>query len=99
MSKQMEAYNLTCRARLQLPLYQFFRSGRNRRIIPKPRQPMDYRLLAEPRDLPLGVAARGLSNCFSSGSASDRAFQMRVQFAVPDEVERLGTLGNAAASK
>src|SRR6266478_5907729 len=60
---------------------------------------MHQRFLAEPGELALGVAACGLRNRFRGGSESDGAFEVRPQLAVPDEVERLGIMGNSTVNK
>ena len=80
-----------------MPRHQLLGVGADRRIIAKAGEPVHERLLAEPGELALGVAARGLGNCFRGGSERDRAFEVRAQFAVADEVERLGVGRNAAA--
>src|SRR5579862_5639997 len=73
---------------MQLPRHQYLRLRRNRRIIAKSDQPVHQRLLAEPRQLALGVVPRGLHNRFSSGRQRDRAFQVRAKFPVSDKVKR-----------
>src|ERR1700681_4947904 len=82
---------------MQMPGHQLFGRGYSRGIILKSRQPMNQRFFAEPCDLSFGVAPRGLRNCFPGSSQRDRAFKVRAQLAVPDEVEWLRLEWDAAA--
>src|ERR1700674_1056109 len=82
-----------------MPRHQLLGSSNNCRIVTEAGEPVYEGLLAEPGELPFGVAARGLGNGFRGGCQGDGAFQVGLQFAVSDEVEWLRILGNAAADK
>src|ERR1700675_3195392 len=60
---------------------------------------MNLGLLAEPGELALGVAARGLGNRFCGGGDGDGTLKVRAQFAVSNEVEWLRVKWNAAADQ
>jgi hypothetical protein len=68
-------------------------------IIAESGEPVDEGFLAEPGELALGVAARGLGNRFRGGSDRGGAFKVRAQLAVSDEVEWLGVEWGAAAGE
>ena len=69
--------------------HQLLGSSDNCRIVAEAGKPVDEGLLAEPGELAFGVAASGLDDGFRGGCEGNCAFEMRMQLAVPDEVERL----------
>ena len=78
---------------------QLFRGCDSCWIFAEAGEPVHEWLLAEPGDLALGVAARGLGDGFGGGGEGDSAFEMSMQFAVADEVEGFGVLRNAFADE
>ena len=57
---------------------------------------MDFWLAAEPGELALGEAARGLLDICDGGGERDAAFEVGAEVGVADELERLGVGGDAA---
>lgn len=76
-------------ARDQLSRHKLLGGGDNCRIVAEAGEPVYERLLAEPGDLAFGVAARSLGDGFRGSGEGDGAFEVRMQFAVSDEVEGL----------
>ena len=62
---------------------------------PKRFEPVDIWLAAEPGELALGEAARGLLDICDGGSERDAAFEVGAEVGVADELERLGIGGDA----
>jgi len=56
-------------------------------------------ILAESSELALVVVARGLGECFRRSGEGDRAFEVRIRFAVSDEADGLGIEWDAVADK
>ena len=60
---------------------------------------MDFWLAAEPGELALGEAARGLLDICDGGGERDAAFEVGAEVGVADELERLGAGGDANISR
>ena len=74
---------------MRLACYQFFGGVDYGGVIAEAGEPMDEGFFAEPGDLALGVAARRLRNGLRGGSEGYCALDVRLQFAVADEIEWL----------
>src|SRR5882672_853680 len=84
---------------MQMSGHQPLGGGGDGGVIAESGEPVDEGFFAEPGELALGVAARGLTNRFRGGGEGDGAFEVRAQLAISDEVEWLGVVWNAAAEK
>src|SRR5258706_12536184 len=70
--------------------HELFGGTRDGGVIAKSSEPMNQGFLAEPGELPLGVAARRLRNGLRGGSERDSSFKMCTQFVISNEIERFG---------
>src|SRR5229473_7518477 len=66
------------------------------RFVSKPSKPVDAVLFAEPGESALGVAAGNLPNGAARLVHGQSAAEHRAEFAIADEIERLGVFGQTA---
>src|SRR5436853_4179771 len=71
----------------------------NDRVIPKAGEPVDTGFTFEPGELALGIAARRLLNSHASSVKRHLSAKHCAEFAVADEIERLGVFRQAGTEQ